>query len=64
MMCSKKALVGTVRCRWAQIVVLTRVLIRVAAGRRWALLSAAGHYDLPRAKIVFGFLVLKLDYDY
>ena len=47
MMCSKKALVGTVRCRWAQIVVLTRVLIRVAAGRRWALLSAAGHCWAP-----------------
>ena len=52
MMCSKKALVGTVWCRWSPRVltwvltrvlarVLARVLTQVAAGHHWALLGAA-----------------------
>ena len=42
----------------------TRIWIQIYKGAKLVGATGPHHYDLPRAKIVLGFLVLKLDYDY
>ena len=42
----------------------TKILKQSVSDQNASRFQRTTHYDLPRAKIVLGFLVLKLDYDY